>query len=435
MIKPMEIGQIILGRYEVIDLICQGGQAILGKATDNRTGDTVAVKQLTTPTTASNYDEELARFKRAAQIAVGHRGVVDPIDFGEEDGEWYIVMPLIDGPDLHSHLMANGGKLPTDQAISIVAETAKALGAAHAKGIVHRDVKPRNILMDKAGQPHLTDFGICRKPAEQTITNGDGMVGTLEYMSPEQTADPKTIDHRSDLYSLGAVFYCLLTGTPPVKGTSAGSIIRSILQDNPSSPRQIDPFIPVHIDQACMKLLSKQPEARFQTAAEFVQAIQGQGQPSSSAQMNFCCSCGTQIQPGSKFCSICGAELSSPQNQAAHCLACGASVGNNATCPNCNRPFSHSNHRLDFTAGSLTGKIYRIPEGIYPVGRNELSPRDYHISRKHLSVACTNGSVFIQDAGSANKTYVGQQIADIAIQLASGQQICIAGNTATYTSN
>ena len=256
-------------------------------------------------------------------------------------------------------------------------------------------------------------------------------------MSPEQANDPRNVDHRSDLYSLGAVFYHTLTGSPPVRGTSAGSIVQAILQDIPQSPSQISASIPTHVDQACMKLLAKNPDARFQTAQEFIQAIQGQqGQVSMPAiQGCFCNACGTQILPGSRFCSNCGAQLNVSQVQTTRCLACGGLVDDSAACPHCSRLFSPADHRLIFVAGSLSGCIFRIPEGIYIIGRNELSPRDCHISRKHLSVACTNGSVFIQDAGSANKTYVGQQIADIAILLASGEQVCIAGNTATYTSN
>jgi len=432
MIKLMEIGQVVMSRYEVIDLICQGGQALLGKATDQQTGDTVVVKQLATLSGASNYNEELARFRRAAQIAVGHPGIVDPIGFGEEKGEWYIIMPFIDGPDLHGHLIANGGKLPVDQAVSIVVEIAESLGAAHAKRIVHRDTKPKNILIDQAGRPHLTDFGICRKPDEQTITNGDGIVGTLEYMSPEQTDDSKTIDYRSDLYSLGAVFYHMLTGTPPVKGASAGSIIRSILQDDPPSLRQLDPCIPVHIDEACMRLLAKHPDARFQTAEEFIQAVQGNVPP---LQVLFCSSCGEQAQPGSRFCGKCGAKLVRSDLQVDLCLACGAEAATAAVCPNCGRSFGNSDHRFCFGAGSLTGTTFRVPEGIYCIGRNQLSPRDYTVSRQHFTVACVNGNLFLQDAGSANKTYVGDRLADSPIQLLAGQQITIAGNIATYTSN
>lgn len=433
MVRLMQIGQFVLGRYEIIDLISEGGQASIAKAQDKNTNSIIVVKHLIAYPGQSNYDEELSRFQRAAQIRIGHPNVVDPIDYGEEDGEHYMIMPFIEGITLENHLISHGGKLSVDQAVSIIAEVASGLGAIHRKSIVHRDMKPLNIIMGTDGHPYIIDLGICRKANEQTITKGPGLIGSLQWLSPEQVANPGTEDHRSDLYSLAAIFYFMLTGSTPVQGTDPGSIVLSICQHIPPSPRQLNPLVPEHIDQACMRLLAKQPEARFQTAEEFIQAINSTAQTPGAGC--FCTSCGSEIQPGSRYCPNCGALVNSDQNQPAWCFACGTQVGEAAVCANCGRPFSHSDHRLSFSTGTLTGMSFRIPEGIFSVGRDELSPRDYHISRQHLSVACLNGTVLVQDAGSANKTYIAGRLADHPIPLTPNQELCIAGNTATYNHN
>ena len=192
------------------------------------------------------------------------------------------------------------------------------------------------------------------------------------------------------------------------------------------------PFLPEHLDRACMKLLAKQPQARFQTAEELLQALdQTELLAGGSA---FCHFCGKETRGACRYCSHCGAELSADQLDTIRCLACAASVGEASVCPGCSRSFSGADHRLFFRTGPLAGHTFRIPEGDYEVGRNELAPRDYHISRRHLRVSCLNGSIEVQDAGSANKTYVAGQLAQHPIELLSGQQIQLADNVALYTS-
>ncbi|MFC1636835.1 zinc-ribbon domain-containing protein, partial [Planctomycetota bacterium] len=208
------------------------------------------------------------------------------------------------------------------------------------------------------------------------------------------------------------------------------SVILSICQTIPPSPRQIEPSVPSNIDYCCMKLLAKQKEQRFQTVGDFIAALNGT--IPAIQQNSFCTSCGNQVQPNSKYCSNCGAAVGSTNNIVANCIACGTQVGESPTCGGCGKAFGHSDHRLSFSTGSLTGTVFRIPEGIYYIGRNELSPRDYHISRKHLSIACSDGTVHVEDSGSANKTYIGSQLADHPILLVPNESLCIAGNTAIY---
>lgn len=200
----------------------------------------------------------------------------------------------------------------------------------------------------------------------------------------------------------------MLTGTLPVRGTDAASIILSICQYIPDSPHLFDPSISLHISQACMRALAKQRELRFQSATEFIEAL---NQLTPAQQVNsFCTACGLQQEQNASFCYNCGAPLNSTMSQLVKCLACGAEAGQASICPNCHRSFSHSNHCLAFNKGTLTGTTFLIPEGIYTIGRNELSPRDFHISRQHLSIACLNGSVLLEDIGSTNKTYIAGRV-------------------------
>ena len=429
----MNIGDIILGRYQVADLIAVGGQACIAKGIDQNTGDAVSIKQLAATPGQPNYDQELARFKRAAGARICHPNVVDPIDFGEEGGQWYIIMPFIEGVTIDKYVAAQGGKLAVDQAVSITLQVAEGLAAMHQKGYVHRDVKPLNIMVQPDGGIQVFDLGICRNTNERTITQGNGPLGSLPYMSPEQLANPGSEDYRSDLYSLAVLLYLMLTGSPPVQGSNAGSIALSICQWIPPSLRQLDPSVPVYVDQACMRLLAKDRESRFQSAQEFIQAIQGaMSQP---AQSNCCPACRNAVQTGSGYCPACGAGQQVATTHPEICIACGTSVGPAPVCSGCNRPFSHCDHRLKFDTGTLTGLTFRIPEGIYPVGRNELSPRDCHISRQHISVACSDGSVHIQDADSTNQTYVSGRPADHPFLLVPGQDLRIAGNSAIYSHN
>ncbi|HUT56925.1 MAG TPA: protein kinase [Phycisphaerae bacterium] len=427
----MEIDELILGRYEIVDLLPNGGQASLAKATDQQTGQFVAVKRLSATPAQSNFQEELARFQRAGRMRFGHPAVVDPLECAEEDRQWYTIMPYIEGVNLEQFVAQHGGRLPAEKAIPIIERVAGGLEAIHRHGVVHRDMKPQNIVIDLQGLPHIVDLGICRKMGEATITKGSGLMGSLQWMSPEQVSWPGSEDPRSDLYSLGVILYYILTGLSPVKGDEAGAIAVSICRDIPPKPRQVLGTIPAPLSQTCMKLMAKRPEDRFQTAEAFLKALKGQ--PSKVGAGGFCTSCGSPAEAGAKFCRYCGAELG-VRPRPARCLACGGEAGEASTCPKCRRPFT-ADHRLLFGTGTLTGMTFRIPEGNYVVGRDALSERDPHISRRHFRVQCLNSSVFVEDAGSTKKTYVAGHPADQLMPLVAGLEFALAGNTATYTAS
>lgn len=428
----MNIGQTYLGKYVVKDLIGAGAEGLVAKAEEVPTGNTVAIKAIECRPGTPGYEQRLARCQRAASLRIGGSVVVDPIDSGQEDGWFYIVMSFVAGLNLQSFVKSHGGKLPVDLAVALLRSLAEGLDAAHGKQVVHRDLKPDNIIVDDLNRAHVLDFGICRLTSEKTITESDGILGTLHWLSPEQVVH-SAVDHRSDLYTLGALFYYMLTGRGPVEGDDTSAVVLSICRTIPPSPRQIQPAIPPHIDRVCMKLLAKRPEDRFQTASEICTALNGvhaTAQPGRS-----CCSCATVIQPGYRYCPACGATQLSDSNGVLFCLACGCVAGTESNCPGCRRTFSRHEHRLVFRAGTLSGSSFRIPEGMFDVGREQLRGRDQQISRRHFRVACCDGTLSIEDAGSTNKTYLAGQMADHPVQLQSGQDLAIAGNIATYTCN
>lgn len=427
----MQLRQVILNLFEILDLMLSGGEANLAKARDTTTGDIVAIKQLAASPGEPNYNERVSRFQRAGKTVIGHPNVVDPLLYGEENGEHYIVFPFVDGAQLDIHIQRQGGRLPIDQVLTIIRGIAAGLAAAHAKGVVHRDIKPGNIMVQCDGQARVIDFGILRLANEKTITENGGLLGTLQWMSPEQITNPSSVDHRTDLYSLGALFYFMLTGALPVQGNDAPSIGLSVCQYIPPTPRQLDPSIPVHIDQACTKLLVKDPDGRFQSADDFIRALDGADVTSA---VTVCPSCGGHAEPSFTYCPQCGAHLAASKKET-RCFACGGACGDGTACSACKRLFSPSNHQISFSNGSLASVEFRVPEGIYVVGRDALAPRDGHISRHHFHVACLNGTVQIQDAGSTNKTYVGGRLAEQPTLIGTGDELRIAGNTAIYTRN
>ncbi len=436
MIDLPAIGQLILGRYEVEDIESIGGQAILAKARNIDSAAIVLVKQLALGPLDKNYDAELARFWRAAELRIDHPRVVGAIDCGAEDGCHYMVMPFIEGGHLESYVCSNGGKLAPSTAGLITSQIAEGLESIAHMGVVHRDIKPHNIMMSPEMGAMIIDLGICRVLGQQTLTGGKGMLGTIEYMAPEQAHEPRSVDPRADLYSLGAVMYFMLTGRVPVEGQDAGQQVLHLCQTMPASPAQVIPGIPDHLDRVCMTLLAKLPDERYQSAREVIEVLAGEGRwpATSDPQASSCAACGASAHFGSRFCPRCGASLAA-KSSSPRCLACGSALSMSSQCPSCSRTFSHANHRLAFSAGPLAGEVFHIPEGIYVLGRQELAGRDAHISRQHLSVACTNGRVCLQDAGSANKTYVAGRLADCPVELQSGTEIRVASNIAIYTSD
>jgi len=258
---------ILKGRYLIGDVIGSGGMAMVYKATRLDTGETVAVKML-----RPEYMEDASyvrQFNREAQICMEHhhRNIVDTIDAGEEDGRLFIVMEYVAGQTLKEYIQRYR-VLSHEEIVDIGVEICDALYYAHCQQLVHRDIKPQNIMLNANHTAKVTDFGIARSAALSTITmGGDKVMGSVHYFSPEQARGGHT-DHKTDLYSLGIVLYEMATGTLPFQGDTAVSVAIKQLQEKPVPPSQINPKISKALEDIILKAIEKDPHCRYDSARE-----------------------------------------------------------------------------------------------------------------------------------------------------------------------
>ena len=272
------INALFDGRYRIVRKLGSGGMADVYLAEDEELGRRVAIKILNDR--HANDDQFVERFRREAKNAAGlsHPSIVSIYDRGEAEGTYYIAMEYLDGRSLKELVVARG-PLPIADAIEFTRQVLGALRFAHRKGVVHRDIKPHNVMADADGRLKVTDFGIARAGASQ-MTEAGSIIGTAQYLSPEQ-ARGAAVDQRSDLYSVGVVLYEMLTGTVPFTGDSPVEIAMRHLSDTPQPPSIKRPEIPPDLDMVVLRALAKNPEDRFQTAeemdAELERVAQGVG--------------------------------------------------------------------------------------------------------------------------------------------------------------
>jgi eukaryotic-like serine/threonine-protein kinase len=259
------INTLFDGRYRVLRRLGRGGMADVYLAEDEELGRRVAIKILNERHAAD--DQFVERFRREATNAAGlsHPNIVSIYDRGEAEGTYYIAMEYLEGSTLKD-LVVRRGPLPIDEAIGFARDTLEALRFAHRKGLVHRDIKPHNVMCDSDGRVKVTDFGIARAGASQ-MTEAGSIIGTAQYLSPEQ-ARGGVVDYRSDLYSLGVVLYELLTGTVPFTGDTPVEIAMKHLSTVPEPPSARRPEIPPALDQIVLRALAKDPDERYQSAEE-----------------------------------------------------------------------------------------------------------------------------------------------------------------------
>jgi len=259
------IGTLFDGRYQVVRKLGAGGMANVYLAEDQELGRRVAIKILNDR--HANDEQFVERFRREAKnaAALSHPNIVSIYDRGEAEGSYYIAMEYLDGRSL-KELIVSRGPAPVGVAVEYARQILSALRFAHRHGIVHRDIKPHNVLVDSEGRVKVTDFGIARAGASQ-MTEAGSIVGTAQYLSPEQ-ARGGNVDQRSDLYSLGIVLYELLTGTVPFTGDTPVEIAMKHLSQVPEPPSSRRPDLPHELDLLVMRALAKDPEDRYQSAEE-----------------------------------------------------------------------------------------------------------------------------------------------------------------------
>jgi serine/threonine protein kinase/outer membrane protein assembly factor BamB len=272
---PVEPDRTEFGKYEIIEEIARGGVGVVYKAKQKELDRVVALKVLQGGTAAS--PEKVKRFMQEAQAAakLQHPNIVPIHDFGAHGGEYFFTMDLVDGESL-ADVIARGPIQPKE-ALEIIRQVAEALQHAHDHGIIHRDIKPGNILIDKAGHVKVTDFGLAKEVDrdQMHLTVTGQVMGTPRYMSPEQ-ASGKTAqaDQRSDIFSLGSTLYEMLTGKPAFESDNVVEILRKICTEDPIPPHKHNSKIHRDVETICLQALEKPPERRYQTAAEMTADIQ-----------------------------------------------------------------------------------------------------------------------------------------------------------------
>jgi serine/threonine protein kinase/tetratricopeptide (TPR) repeat protein len=263
-----------LGDYELLEEIGRGGQGVVFRARQKSLNRTVALKVINLGQWASKA--HLTRFRREAEAAASleHPGIVAIHDVGERDGSCYFSMKFIEGGQLDE--VAKQEAMPVRRVAELVAKVARTVHHAHEHGILHRDIKPGNILVDKKGEPHLTDFGLARLvETESTVTRTLEVLGTPSYMAPEQASGQnEQITSATDVYGLGAVFYQLLTGEPPFAGGTTYETIRLLLNTEPRQLRQLNPKVDRDVSTICLKCLEKDPKRRYSSALALAEDLE-----------------------------------------------------------------------------------------------------------------------------------------------------------------
>ena len=263
-----------LGRYEIQEEIGVGGMGVVYKAYDPTVGRSLAIKTVRLDAQGPERDEMVHRLRQEAQAAgrLEHPAIVTVYDAGEDKGVFYMAMQFVEGKVLGSFLTERA-LLPVNQILTVMEEVCSGLHYAHERGIVHRDIKPGNIILTPEGRPKVLDFGIA-KLTETGTTRAGTILGTPNYMSPEQAAGSR-VDRRSDIFSLGAVLYELLTSERAFAGNSAGAVMHKIREEQPVPVRKIDPTISPELEGVVKRALDKDPFKRYQNAEDMQKALAG----------------------------------------------------------------------------------------------------------------------------------------------------------------
>ncbi len=266
--EELNIGSIFAERYQIIEEVGRGGMGNVYKALDKELGEKVALKLLK-PEIAAD-DRIIERFRNELKFArkITHKHVCRMYDLSKFERTPYITMEYVSGEDLKTTLR-RVGPLSTGKAVYIAKQVCEGLAEAHKLGVVHRDLKPQNIMIDKQGHAHIMDFGIARSMKTKGVTTSGMMIGTPDYMSPEQV-EGKPVDVRADIYAMGVILYEMSTGTTPFQGDTALSVAIKHTREKPRNPREINDQIPVQLSSIILKCMEKNREKRYQDVAELL---------------------------------------------------------------------------------------------------------------------------------------------------------------------
>ncbi|KAA5542265.1 protein kinase [Roseiconus nitratireducens] len=261
------------GDYELLEEIGRGGMGVVFKARQINLNRIVALKMILSGEFAG--EEDIKRFHTEAEAAaqLDHPGIVPIFEIGEHQGQHYFSMGFIEGESLAQKVA--DGPLPPIEAAEIVKKVSEAMSYAHECGVIHRDLKPANILVDRNDQPKVTDFGLAKKTAADSNLTGTGQIlGTPAYMPPEQASGKPDVGTLADVYSLGAITYCLLTGRPPFQAATPIDTLLQVLNKEPIAPRQLNPAVPIDLETICLKCLNKESKKRFSSPRELSDEFQ-----------------------------------------------------------------------------------------------------------------------------------------------------------------
>lgn len=272
----LRVGELLANRYEIKEVLGAGGMGVVYRALDRQLDEPVALKTLK-PDQAD--ETALERFKQEIRLArrITHRNVVRTHDLGQVDGMYYITMEYVDGTTL-KNLIRKRGKLPLGVTLTVGKQLCRALEVAHEEGVVHRDIKPQNMVVDANGFLKVMDFGIARliegAKAGEGLTGAGVAIGTLEYMAPEQIMG-EAVDARTDVYSAGTVLFECVTGTPVFTAPTVTALMMKHIEEVPRDPRELNPQVPAGLAEAILRALAKKPADRWQSAAAFHRALEG----------------------------------------------------------------------------------------------------------------------------------------------------------------
>src|SRR5450755_1607389 len=275
-------GTLLSARYQVLRILGQGGMGAVYQARDQELDRIIALKVIR-PELASN-PSILARFKQELILSrnVTHKNVVRIFDLGEAEGTKFITMEYVEGEDLRA-ILRRKGKFHSKEAVAVIQQICRALEAAHSEGVIHRDLKPQNVMLDPQGRVVVMDFGLARSLEAPGMTQTGALVGTLEYMSPEQAMGAE-LDQRSDLFAVGLIFYELLTGKTPYKADTAIASLMRRTQERALPASDIDASLPKSLSVVVARCLERDPKLRYRNAQELLQQLDAwKGNPSISA--------------------------------------------------------------------------------------------------------------------------------------------------------